>query len=196
MIWGVTGVGFIRRKSDSSITARIICLPEKKSSKNNNILRLWSSKTKQSFEEMRSIDDFPTLLLTNKFLEMQHRNAIFLWFFNNSHAFVVSQIICLSEKCKTRNTYILLYITNLIHTQYSIKCTFCILWHAYQLATSQVRSQLINHKKIATLNLIRILQVYMKRIFPVNLLLLICLLIVIQMCFFNHPHEEISSETF
>ena len=130
------------------------------------------------------------------FLRCNTRMQFFFDFFNNSHAFVVSQIICLSEKCKTRNTYILIYITNLIHTQYCIKCTFCILWHAYQLATSQVRSQLINHKKIATLNLIRILQVYMKSIFPVSLLLLVCLLIVIQMCFFNHPHKEISSETF
>ena len=68
------------------------------------------------------------------------------------------------------------------------KYTSCVLWHAYQLATSQVRSQPKKHKKIATLNPIRILQGYVENIFLVNLLFFVCLWIVVQMCFFNSLH--------
>ena len=119
-------------------------------------------------------------------------------FFNGLHFLVVSQIICLPGKCKTRKPSILLYIMNLI---WSTNYTSCILWHAYQLATSQVKSQLKTIRKwqnwTSTLSLQHwILQGYIENLFPVNLPFLVCLLIVIQMCFLNYRHQEICNQTF
>ena len=79
--------------------------------------------------------------------------------------------------------------------------TSCILWHAYQLATSQVKSQLKTIRKqqhwTSTLNLQHwILREYIENLFPVNLPFLVCLLIVIQICFLNYRHQEISNQTF
>ena len=68
---------------------------------------------------MRSIDDFRTVLLANKLLEMQHRNAISI-----NHTFVVSQIICLSKKCKIRKV---IYFT--VYYEFD---TFTVL---YQVST-------------------------------------------------------------
>ena len=47
---------------------------------------------------MRSMDDFPTFLLVNKLLEMQHRNATFLTIFSKSHAFYCMSNYLLARK--------------------------------------------------------------------------------------------------
>ena len=43
-------------------------------------------------EKMRSADDFPTFLLANKLLEAEHRDAIFLGFFQS-----VTRFCCISN---------------------------------------------------------------------------------------------------
>ena len=77
-----------------------------------------------------------------KLLEMHYRSAIFLHFSNKSHFFVASQIICLKNIKQVSHlfscTLWVWYIDSTVLTEY----TSCILWHTYQLATNQARSQL------------------------------------------------------
>ena len=96
---------------------------------------------------MRSMDDFLVYVLPFNYLRCNIGVQFPYIFFNKSHSSVLSQIICLKNiKQESHLFYYTLwiwYIHSIVLTEY----TSYILWHAYQLAASQVKSQLKTIRK-------------------------------------------------
>ena len=127
MIWGVTGVEFYRRMQESQTPPlhleSFACQKKCKHGIHLRTITFWGYEVQKQNTIFRKWEVWVIFLRfywPTNYLRCNTGIEFFLDFFNKSHTFVVSQIICLLEKCKTRKSFILLYIMNLIHTQYCI----------------------------------------------------------------------------
>ena len=95
------------------------------------------------------------------------------------------------EKHKTRESSVLLYIMNLIHTQYCFNWVYILLsltCLSISYYSGQVSAE--NHKKRRSMSLIKILQVHKESVFSVNALFLGHVLTVFQMCLLDKFHTK------
>ena len=97
----------------------------------------------------------------------------------------------LLEKHKTRESSVLLYIMNLVHTQYCFNSVYTLLsliCLSISCQSGQVSAE--NHKKIRSMSLIKILQVHKESVFSVNVLFLGHALAIFQMRLLDKFHTK------